>query len=73
MELAFDKYPSVNEANYTVDVIFFVDILISLNTAYFSGYFIVGLFCYICSFLFFLWLFSFTYTLLAGPRFTCRG
>jgi hypothetical protein len=36
MELAFDKFPSVNEANYTVDVIFFVDILISLNTAYFS-------------------------------------
>jgi hypothetical protein len=37
------------------------------------GYFIVGLFCYICSFLFFLWLFSFTYALLAGLRFICRG
>jgi obg-like ATPase 1 len=37
------------------------------------GYFIVGLFCYICSFSFFLWLFSFTYALLAGLRFTCRG
>jgi hypothetical protein len=38
-----------------------------------TGYSIVGLFCYICSFLFFLWLFSFTYALLAGLRFTCRG
>jgi hypothetical protein len=30
-------------------------------------------FYYICSFLFFLWSFSFTYALLAGLRFTCRG
>jgi hypothetical protein len=29
------------------------------------GYFIVGLFCYICSFLLFVWLFFFTYALLA--------
>jgi hypothetical protein len=36
-------------------------------------YFIVELFCYICSFLFFMWLFAFTYALLAGLRFTCRG
>jgi hypothetical protein len=28
------------------------------------GYFIVGLFCYICSFLLFVWLFFFTYALL---------
>jgi hypothetical protein len=34
------------------------------------GNFIVGLFCYICSFLFFMWLFAFTYALLAGLRFT---
>jgi hypothetical protein len=37
------------------------------------GYFIVGLFCYICSFLLFVWLFFFTYALLAGLSFTCRG
>jgi hypothetical protein len=30
-----------------------------------AGYFIVGLFCYICSFLLFVWLFFFTYALLA--------
>jgi hypothetical protein len=36
----------------------------------FIGNFIVGLFCYICSFLFFLWLFFFIYALLAGLRFT---
>jgi hypothetical protein len=35
-----------------------------------TGYFIVGLFCYICSFLLFVWLFFFTYALLAGLRFT---
>jgi hypothetical protein len=29
------------------------------------GYFIVGLFCYICSFFLFVWLFFFTYALLA--------
>jgi ABC-type multidrug transport system permease subunit len=29
------------------------------------GYFIVSLFCYICSFLLFVWLFFFTYALLA--------
>jgi hypothetical protein len=29
-----------------------------------SGYFIVGLFCYICSYLLFVWLFSFIYALL---------
>jgi hypothetical protein len=29
------------------------------------GYFIVGLFCYICSFSLFVWLFFFTYALLA--------
>jgi hypothetical protein len=31
-----------------------------------SGYFIVGLFCYICSFLLFVWLFFFSYALLAA-------
>jgi hypothetical protein len=30
------------------------------------GYFIVGLFCYICSFLLFVWLSFFTYALLAA-------
>jgi hypothetical protein len=35
-----------------------------------SGYFIIGHFCYICSFIFFLCLFSFSYALLAGLRFT---
>jgi hypothetical protein len=29
------------------------------------GHFIVGLFCYICSFILFVWLFFFTYALLA--------
>jgi hypothetical protein len=29
------------------------------------GYFIVGMFCYICSFLLFVWLFFFNYALLA--------
>jgi hypothetical protein len=38
-----------------------------------TGYFIVGLFCYVRSFLLFVWLFFFTYALLAGLRFTCRG
>jgi hypothetical protein len=31
----------------------------------YTGYFIVGLFCYICSFLLFVWSFFFTYALLA--------
>jgi hypothetical protein len=29
-------------------------------------------FCYICGFLFFMWLFAFTYALLASLRFTCN-
>jgi hypothetical protein len=36
MLLAFDQYPTLFASNFTVDVIFFVDILLSLNTAYFS-------------------------------------
>jgi hypothetical protein len=36
-----------------------------LFVAHYLGYFIVGLFCYICSFLLFVWLFFFTYASLA--------
>jgi hypothetical protein len=50
---------------------FWEDIL--LESSYTVGYFIVGLFCYIYSFLLFMWLFSFIYALLAVLRITCRG
>lgn len=36
MQLAFDRFPDLGGANYTVDGIFFFDILLSFNTAYFS-------------------------------------
>jgi hypothetical protein len=63
MLLAFDQYPTLFASNFTVDVIFFVDILLSLNTAYFSDNDEVYIYIYLyidkfnCLFFFFFYIY----------------